>query len=239
MKVLQTAFAGLLLFSSSILHAQTADEVVNKHIAAIGGKDVISKVKSQITEAKLSVMGMELNSVTTVVVGVGFKNVAELQGQEIIQCVTPTGGWMLNPMQGSTDPEPLPEDQVKAAQSSFDLGGELYNYAAKGSKVELAGNEKVEGVNAFKLKLTNKDGKTSTYYIDPATYFIVKRESVTSMGGQEVTSSAVFSNYKKTDIGLMIPYTTITSQPGFDITIDVVKVEFNKEVDPKIFEMPK
>lgn len=238
MKMIKTAFAGLLMLSSAILHAQTADEVINKHIAAIGGKDVITKIKSMVTDASLSVMGSELSSTTTVLVGVGFKNVANFNGQEIIQCVTPNGGWMINPLQGMTDPQPLPEDQVKAAQSAFDVGGDLFNYQTKGSKVELAGNEKVEGVNAIKLKLTNKDGKATMYFLDPATYYIVKRESTNSIQGQDVTAVSTFSNFKKTDIGYVMPFTTVSNQ-GFEITINVNKVEFNKEIDPKMFEMPK
>jgi hypothetical protein len=238
MKMIKTAFAGLLLLSSSILQAQTADEVVNKHIAAIGGKDVITKIKTQVTDADLEVMGSTLTSQTTIVVGVGFKNVANFNGQEIIQCVTPTGGWMINPLQGQTDPQPLPEDQVKAAQSAFDLGGELFNYQAKGSKVELAGTEKIGSADAIKLKLTNKEGKSTLYFIDPATYYVVKRETTSTIQGQDVTAVSTFSNFKKTDIGYVMPYTTVSNQ-GFEITINVTKVEFNKEVDPKIFEMPK
>ncbi|MGB8194004.1 MAG: hypothetical protein WCF67_18870, partial [Chitinophagaceae bacterium] len=157
--MLRSLIAGVLLLSSAALHAQTADEIVSKHITAIGGKDVISKIKSQVVDADLSVMGSTLTSQTTVLVGKGFKNVANFNGQEIIQVVTPTGGWMVNPLAGQTDPQPLPEDQVKAAQSAFDLGGDLYEYQSKGSKIELAGKENVEGVMAHKVKLTNKEGK--------------------------------------------------------------------------------
>ena len=238
MKMLKPIFAGLLLMSSAYLQAQTADDVVTKHIAAIGGKDVISKIKSQIVEADLSVMGSTLSSKTYILVGKGFRNEANFNGQDIIQAVTPTQGWMINPLQGMTDPQPLPEDQVKAAQSAFDLGGDLYNYKEKGSKVELAGNENVDGINAIKMKLTNKEGKESLFFIDPATYYVVKRESTQSANGQDVTVTQNFSNFKKTDIGYVIPYTTVTNQ-GFEITINVNKVEFNKEIDPKIFEMPK
>ncbi|HYE54662.1 MAG TPA: hypothetical protein VD996_07460 [Chitinophagaceae bacterium] len=238
MKMLKSVFAGMLLLSSAYLQAQTVDEVIDKHIAAIGGKDVISKIKSQVVDADLSVMGSTLTSKTYILVGKGFRNEANFNGQEIIQVVTPTQGWMINPLQGMTDAQPLPEDQVKGAQSAFDLGGDLFNYKEKGSKAELAGNESVEGVNALKIKLTNKDGKVSTFFLDPNTYYVVKREATQEFNGQEMTTSSTFSNFKKTDIGYVMPFTTV-SQQGFEITINVTKVEFNKEIDPKIFDMPK
>lgn len=238
MKLLKAVFAGSVLLFNTSVYSQTADEVVNKHINAIGGKAVLNSIKSQVTESELSVMGSDLTSKTTILVGKGFKNVANFNGQEIIQCITPTGGWMINPLAGQTDPTPLPEDQVKAAQSALDIGGDLFNYKEKGSKVELAGNETIEGVNAIMLKLTNKEGKDVWYYIDPSTYYIVKRESTSNTGGQDITATSIFSNYKKTDIGLVMPYTTVVNQ-GFEMTINITKIEFNKEVDPKIFEMPK
>jgi len=230
--------AGIALCISVSATAQTADEVVNKHIAAIGGRDVIKSIKSQVIESNLSVMGSDLSSVTTILVGKGFRNAANFNGQEIIQVVTPTSGWMINPLAGQTDPTPLPEDQVKAAQGALEIGGDLLDYAAKGSKVELAGKEKVEGVDAIKLKLTNKEGKESFYFLDPTTYYLIKRESTSNLQGQDLTVTSVFSNYKKTDIGFVMPFTTVTNQ-GFEITINVNKVDFNKEIDPKIFEMPK
>jgi hypothetical protein len=238
MKTLKTVFGALLLMTSAMAQAQTADEVIDKHIAAIGGKAVISTIKSQIVEGDISVMGSNLSSKTTVLVGKGYRNEANFNGQEIIQVVTPTGGWMVNPLAGMTDPQPLPEDQVKAAQSAFDLGGDLYNYKEKGSKVEVAGTEKVENVNAIKLKLTNKEGKDVFYYIDPATYYVVKRESTLNVNGQDVTAVSVFSDFKKTSLGFVMPHTTVINQ-GFEMTMTVNKVEFNKEIDPKIFEMPK
>ena len=84
----------------------------------------------------------------------------------------------------------------------------------------------------------NKNKKESWYYIDPATYYIVKKESINNVNGEEMKSSSVYSNYKKTDFGYVIPYTTVSNQ-GFELTITVNKVEFNTEIDPKIFEMPK
>ena len=238
MNLFRSVLVLLFVLPFTFLQAQTADEIINKHIDAIGGKETINKIKSQVIHSEISVMGSTLTSISTVLVGKGFKNVANFNGQEIIQCITPTGGWMINPLAGQTDAQALPDDQVKAAQSTLDAGGDLFSYKAKGSKVELAGRETVEGVNTHKLKLEDKAGQSIFYYIDPTTYYILKRESTVNVGGQDVTAVSTFSNYKKTDIGLFIPHTTNTNQ-GFEMTITVNKVEYNTEIDPKIFAMPK
>lgn len=238
MKMFRSVLAGVLLLSTAYVQAQTAEDVVNKHIAAIGGKEVIGKIKSQVTESNLNVMGSDLSATSTLLVGKGFKNVANFNGQEIVQVITPTGGWMLNPLAGQTDPTPLPEDQVKAAQAALEVGGGLFNYKEKGGKVELAGTEKIEAVNAIKLKMTDKEGKESFYFIDPATNYVIKHEQTINANGQDVTMVSTFSDFKKTDIGLVVPYTTVRNQ-GFEMTITISKVEFNKAVDPKIFDMPK
>lgn len=238
MKLLRCVFVLAFLVPGLFSHAQTADEIVNKHINAIGGKAVLSKIKSQVISSELTVMGSTLDATSTILVGKGFKNIAIFNGQEIIQCVTPAGGWMINPLAGQTEPTALPNEQVKAVQSAYEIGGDLFEYTSKGSKVELAGRENIEGVNTHKLKLSKQDGRTTYYFIDPNTYYILKTESTSNINGTEVTATSSNSNFKKTDIGYVMPYTVVSNQ-GFEITTIISKVEFNKEIDPKIFEMPK
>lgn len=238
MRRIKAIVAGAFLLGTISLRAQTAEEVVDKHIAAIGGKELIASIKSQVTETDVTVMGATLPSKTTVVAGQGFKSEANFNGQDIIQCITPTGGWLINPLAGSPDPQPMPDDQVKAAQSAMIIGGPLFDYKAKGGEVSLAGNETVDGVNALKVKLKTQKGDELVFYLDPATYYVLKQESTVEVMGQKNTSVTTFSNYKKTDLGFVIPYTTVANV-GFEMTINVTKVEFNKEIDPKIFEMPK
>jgi outer membrane lipoprotein-sorting protein len=231
----------ILLMSAASLHvaAQTADDIINKHIAALGGKDAISKVKSMVIESDVNVMGQSFPSVTTMVTSKGYKNVTTVNGVEIIQCFTPDGGWSINPMMGATTPSPVSEDEKKLGSSRYDLGGPLYNYKEKGSTVELAGSDTVNGVKAIKLKVKDKNGFEIMMYLDPNTYYVLKEETKGTVNGQEMSAVTTFSDYKKTDIGYVMPYTTNTSTQGFDVTITHNKVEFNKDVDPKIFDMPK
>ena len=216
-------------------HAQTVDEIINKNIEAMGGKSNIDKIKSVYYENSMEAMGNSGPSTLTILNGKGYRLEFEINGQKMVQVYTADkGGWAINPFGGGTDPQPMPEDQYKGGKDQIDIGGPLYNYAAKGNKVELLGKED----SAYKIKETNKDNVVTTYYIDPTTYYIKKAVQTGSMMGQDVEITRTPSNYKKTDFGVVIPYTIDISFGGqFSLTTTVKKVEFNKDVDPKIFEM--
>ena len=239
MQILKSSLAMLLAVASLSVYAQTADEIVAKHIEAMGGKDAISKVKSLVIESEVSVMGQSFPSVTSIIVNKGFKNVTSVNGVEIIQCLTTDGGWSVNPMMGATTPTPMSEDEKKLGESRFDAGGPLFNYKEKGSTVELAGSDSVNGVKTTNLKVKDKNGTETILHLDPKTYYILKADSKGMVNGQEFVVTSTFSDFKKTDAGTVIPFVTNTSNQGLDIVITHTKVEVNKEIDPKIFEMPK
>jgi outer membrane lipoprotein-sorting protein len=241
MKTLKLGLLSLVgLLSMQVMQAQTADEIITKHIDAIGGKDKINGVKTITLESTLEVMGNEAPSSTIIVNGKGYKSETDFNGQKIINVITDKGGWMLNPMMGQTSPEALPAEQAKAGQAQLQIGGPMFDYAAKGNKVELQGKENVGTVSAYKIKVTTKDSVESTYYIDPSTYYILKAVNKSTAPGQEGETSVTFSNYQKTDFGYVFPMAQeITLPQGITLSITHKKIEINKDVDPKVFDMPK
>src|SRR5580698_4035193 len=84
--------------------AQSVDDIISKHINAVCGKDVVSKLNSIHIEATMQVMGNEAPNTVTILNGKGYKSESDFQGQKIVQCVTDKGGWMVNPMAGAADP---------------------------------------------------------------------------------------------------------------------------------------
>jgi hypothetical protein len=214
----------------------TADEIVGKYVAAIGGKDAIAKVKSLYMENSMTIMGGENPSTTTIVDGVGFKSETEFNGSKIVQCFTDKGGWTINPMAGAATATPMPDDVYNAGKAQIKVGGALYDYAAQGSKVELLGKEGA----AYKIKLTSKEKVESVYLIDSTSYLVTSVTSKGKMQDQDVTITTALSDYRKTELGYMIPYAIAVDFGGqFQLLINVKKVELNKTIDPAIFAMPK
>ena len=237
MKALTTALTVLTWTILSTANAQTADEIIAKHFNAIGGKEKVSNIKTLIWEQTVEVMSNQASSVTTIVNGKGYKNEIDFSGQKIINCITDKGGWTINPMTGQTTPAPMTEEQYLAGKDQLDIGGPLLNYDAKGNKVELAGRESLNGVDAYKLKVTTTGNVQSTYFFDPNTFYLMKNVAKMTVNGQDLETTILFSDYRKTEYGTLLPWAMEMSLPqGFNIKYSTVKVEVNKPVDEKIFQ---
>jgi len=235
---MKTLIKGALLLSATLgivtTQAQSVDDIVSKHIEALGGKTVLNSIKSIYVESTVEFMGNEAPSTTYILNGKGYKNELDFSGTKIVQCVTDKGGWAINPMAGATTAQPIPADQLKNYQLQLHVGGPLMDYAAKGYKAELTGKDSA----SYKIRLTTPDGIDMTYFIDQKTYLINKAVSKISMGGQEIETTAVFSDYRFTN-GYSLAYSQQVILPQVTLNITNKKVEMNKDIDPAMFEMPK
>jgi hypothetical protein len=140
-------------------------------------------------------------------------------------------------MAGATEPQSMPAEQLKGAQEQIYVVPFL-DYAARGNKAELLGQEKLGTVNAYKVKLTTKDSAATTYYFDPTTYYLIQAVRTGEMMGQQMDVTTSYSDFKKTDYGWVVPQAMEINMGGqFSLTAKVNKVEVNPTVDPKVFDM--
>ena len=75
MKSIKTLAAGLAALISAVsINAQTVDEIVSKHIDAIGGKDKLSQMNTVYIESATEAMGNEAPTKTYIVNGKNYRN---------------------------------------------------------------------------------------------------------------------------------------------------------------------
>ena len=234
MRSIKLFLFALAAITSSSLYAQTVDEIINKHVEAIGGKEKLSQVKSLYTENSVDVMGNSAPQKEYLLEGKGYKSELDFNGTSIVQCVNDKGGWMVNPMAGGADAQAIPDAAYKSGKPQIFLGGALIDYAAKGYKAELMGKDG----GSFKIKVSG-DGNETYYFIDPTSYYLTKSIVKGEVMGQAVEITTTYSAHKKTDFGIVLPYAKNIDMGMFQMSQKTEKIEVNKAIDLKIFDMPK
>ncbi len=219
--------------------AQTADQIVNKWTEAMGGREKLASIQTEYSENEINIMNNPAPSKAYLMNGKGYKSETDFNGQKIIDCYTVNSGWSINPLAGQPTAVNMPATQVKLGQLQLDAAGPLYNYAAKGSKIALLGKEDVKGSAAYKIGLTTSDGIQVTFFLDSVSYYIQKELIKINADGQDIEMTYIFSDFRKTPEGFVIPFFVEFSLPQLTLSITVKKVEINKQMDPSIFEMPK
>jgi len=125
--------------------AQTVDEVVAKHIEAMGGKDKLASLKSVYMETVSVMNGNEATAKLWKVNNQLMRREFNFGMGTVTMVMTDKEGWSSNPRSGGKF-EPLPADVVLSQQSELDCAGPLVDYASKGNKAELIGKEDRNGV---------------------------------------------------------------------------------------------
>lgn len=189
-------FLVLLLVFVQFAQAQTVDEVISKHVNALGGKANLDKIENISMEGSLSYQGTEVAMTFTKVDKKLNRQDIDANGMHGFSMLTDKDGWNYMPFFGMTAPEAMPAEEVKTNQADLDIAGPLVNYAAKGHKTELAGKESVNGTDAIKIKITLAGGKIMYVFLDPSTYLITRIIEKRNVNGQETDVQTDYADYK-------------------------------------------
>src|SRR5438105_700915 len=118
---------------------------------------------------------------------------------------------------------------AQAAAAATELDGPLVDFERKGTKVELAGTEVVEGRNTYKLKLTLKGGEQVHLWIDAKSFLETKIDGEPRRMDGRMRKVAIFSRDFKPVGGLQFPHTietVVESVKGsHKMTIQTIKLK--------------
>ena len=165
----------------------------------------------------------------------------EFNGQKAIQVYNGTQGWKLRPFLNRHQVENFTPEELKTASAQADLDGLLIDYAAKGSKVELQGVDKVDGRDAYNLKVTDKNGFARQVWVDAESFLEVKIEGTPRrLDGKPHAVATYLQDYRSVN-GLMMPYLLITAVDGVKDRekIAIEEIVSNPKLDASKFAMPR
>ena len=240
----------------------TAEQVIEKNVAARGGLQAWRAVETLSMSGKMDVGGNETPALRVQGVRTGGvqlpkrpteqmqlpfrlelkrarKSRLELdfRGQTAVQVYDGTNGWKLRPFLNRHEVERFTADEMKAAEMQADLDGPLVDYAVEGTNVELEGTEKVEGNDTYRLKLTFKNGQAQRVWVDAKTFLETKIEGTPRrLDGKYHPVEVYYRDYRAVS-GLMMAHVMEMKVPGVKQTekIEIEKVVVNPRMEDSRF----
>lgn len=229
----------ILAVLTPALLAQSVDEIIAKNVEARGGMDKIKSVQSIKITGRMAMGPMEAPITMVQKRPDQMRMEFTIQGMTGIRAYDGSNGWAVMPFMGKKDPEAMTADDLKEMQDQADIDGPLVDYKAKGNQVEYLGKEKIEGTDAYKLKVTRKNGDVDTLYIDSDSGLEIKEDGKRMVRGSEQEFETSIGDYREVS-GLVFPFAIESNVKGSPekqkITIE--KVELNIPADASTFKMP-
>jgi|SRR5579872_5930322 len=224
-----------------ILHGQTAEELVRKNILAHGGIEKIKSIRTLRMTGRLQFGSFTAQRDRDAMAPDLLRERVTIQGMTETEAYDGASGWKISPFEGRKDPELLGEDDLRQLVEDADFYGPLVDYEAKGNKIEYLGHDTVDGDDAYKLKVTLKNGDIAYYYLDPETFLEIRVENVRFIRGAVHEQFVELGSYKLSG-GVYYPFSMEAGskqQPGGTAKINFDKIEVNVPMEKTEFQMPQ
>jgi outer membrane lipoprotein-sorting protein len=242
------------------LPSLSAAQIVENNVDARGGLEAWRAVQTMTSKGRMGAGGTTYTSVTpagkmetktrdevqlpyTLYFKRPQKSRLELQlsSQTAIQVFDGTQGWKLRPYLGRIDWESYTSSEVAQAGAEPGIDGLLIDYAARGSRVESAGTDTVEGHPAYKLRVTLKDGRTRAVWIDGQSFLELKMEGEPRKLDGRPRNVEIFFRDFRPERGLLIAHVQETAVQGVKATekITIESVVLNPPLADTLFTKPQ
>ncbi len=214
----------------------TAEQVIEKSIAASGGREAIAKISSTVGKGAVDV--------TFAGATASLEFYAKAPNKRLIVTELAGFGTFKNGFDGTVSWADDPQGglrEITGAQLEQTRRESVFNAALKWKemypKVELKGKEKVGEREAYVLVLTPGAGKPVTQYYDAETFMLARQVStqVTEQGEMEIIAD--FSDFREVD-GIKTPFQIKQILPMGDVVIKFTEMKNNVAIEDAKFSKP-
>jgi outer membrane lipoprotein-sorting protein len=224
----------------------TVDDIVDKSLAASGGRAALGKLTSRLTTGTMTISSQGGEFTGTIEVlnqapnKVRFLAKIDLSSVNMGMVVVDqrfdgTAGYALDSMLGD---HAITGNQLEGLRSGAIFPTPLLDYKEHGTRILLGGKEKVGERDGYALSITPAGGAVVRLFVDAESYLPIRTVTnvdVPQFGTVEQTTD--FADYREVD-GVKLPFRLTNTSSVQNFTIVVTKVEHNVKVDPSLFVKP-
>jgi outer membrane lipoprotein-sorting protein/predicted aspartyl protease len=224
----------VLIFGLQNSNAQTLEEILKKHMQALGGEEALKAERNSMADVDITVPGGLTGKVKNY-----FKYPDKLRTEMDLKVMKELTiydgekGWVQDANGQVRELAGMELEQTKS-ELYFTLYGYLFRERAKG-KVEYLGREEAGGINYYVVQATPEGCDPVKMFINPETYLIDK--TVSKYDIAMVTN--YFSDYK--DFGGIKVATSMVINTGdttYNIRTTLTNIESNPQLSDDLFKMP-
>jgi hypothetical protein len=213
-----------------------AEQLLDKAVQAVGGREKLDAVKSMYSKGKASVKGQNLSGTNELWWADGdFLAIQNMPGVGTFRFGKKGDVvWGQDPVFGLRQLSGQEAEQAKREASSLMLAAHWKQFF---TKAETVGTRTVENDIVFDVKLTAQSGSEVVLGISGDTGLIRSQTSdlVSPVGTQKTT--IWFDDYREVD-GIKLPFRSRSEMGALELESVTDAVEFNVEVDTSTFAMP-
>lgn len=207
----------------------TAETIIDKYIEAVGGKENLENIQDVTIEASTSMNGMEIKQKIYKKAPNKYSMIMSMNGNVMMQQSFNGERGVMKGFQGEQEIVGVELEDLKVDAA---LNVEL-KYAELGVKLTLEAIEKVDGKNAYKVKVENPSGKTVHDYFDVESGLRVQtKETIVAPQGEFIQLQA-YKDYKEIN-GVLYPF-TISVSGVQNMELKVESVEINTDLADDLF----
>ncbi len=233
--------AGCLVSSSSAQNGLTVEEIVQRHIDALGGRARIDAVQSTITHADYREGNFIAPGAFIAKMRPYYRTICDVRGKLGDVCEGYDGSaweWYADP--GVT------LRVVGAAAAATRHGTEfidsLVDYSSRGTHIQLVGADVFGGEKVHKLHVTLADGFEKDLFVDQKSFLIVgdRRSAPVHAFGEAVQSENRIGDYRVVN-GVLFPFTftEVEMASGKEMNrLTVQSMEMNPSLPAGFFAPP-
>ena len=235
----------LLVMCASSALAQSADEIVEQHLTAIGGREALQRIRTRVSTGTVAVETAVGKIPGTVEAFAKAPNksrslvtldLSSLGAGKVVndQRFDGTTGYVIDTLNGNRD---ITGAQLEALRNSG-FPTVWLDYRGRGLTIALTGRETLAGRPAHVLEVTPKIGPRARAWVDVETLMLVKTSvpfDATPAGPVEQVTE--FGDFRTVD-GVKIPFSVKSTTGGQTVTAVLTDVKHNVEVDDASFLKP-